>query len=204
MSRRILERIHGHGAQTYPEEDAGFLLGADGTERVVADTVELKNTREADARRTRYLIGPEQYRRAEMEAEARKLEVIGIFHSHPDHPARPSEADRAAAWSGLSYVIVAVESTGGEGKKIVHVHAKDERIDHDKLYDTGGLGLGWHTAKLPGLGDVNWTAFFSALSDTGYRGPVCIEVEDRAYEGSLEDRKRSLRQSKRFLEQFMA
>jgi sugar phosphate isomerase/epimerase len=90
------------------------------------------------------------------------------------------------------------------GSKIVHVHAKDTRIDADQLYDVGVLGLGWHTAKLPGLGDVNWGQFFSALSDTGYRGPVCIEVEDRAYEGSLEDRKRSLRQSKRYLEQFTA
>jgi sugar phosphate isomerase/epimerase len=90
------------------------------------------------------------------------------------------------------------------GKQIVHVHAKDTRIDADKLYEVGILGQGWHTAKLPGLGDVNWMSFFSALSDTGYRGAVCIEVEDRAYEGSLEDRKRALRQSKRFLEQFMA
>ena len=90
------------------------------------------------------------------------------------------------------------------GSRIVHVHAKDTRIDADKLYDVGILGMGWHTAKLPGLGDVHWGQFFSALSDTGYRGAVCIEVEDRAYEGSLEDRKRALRQSKRFLQQFMA
>jgi sugar phosphate isomerase/epimerase len=50
---------------------------------------------------------------------------------------------------------------------------------------------------------VDWSSFFAALTDAGYRGPVCIEVEDRAYEGSLEDRKRALRQSKRFLEPFM-
>src|SRR5262245_22189643 len=90
------------------------------------------------------------------------------------------------------------------GKKIVHVHAKDTRIDREKLYELGLLGLGWHTAKIPGLGDVKWGAFFSALTDAGYRGPVCIEVEDRAYEGSLADRKRALRQSRRYLEQFMA
>jgi sugar phosphate isomerase/epimerase len=89
------------------------------------------------------------------------------------------------------------------GKHFVHVHAKDARIDPDQLYEVGISGLGWHTAKLPGLGDVNWGAFFSALTDAGYRGAVCIEVEDRAYEGSLEKRKRALRQSKRFLEQFM-
>jgi sugar phosphate isomerase/epimerase len=89
------------------------------------------------------------------------------------------------------------------GKRIIHFHAKDTRIDHDKLYQVGIMGLGWHTAKLPGLGDVDWASVFAALTDVGYRGAVCIEVEDRAYEGSLEDRKRALRQSKRYLEQFM-
>jgi sugar phosphate isomerase/epimerase len=89
------------------------------------------------------------------------------------------------------------------GSRIVHVHAKDTRVDLDKLYEVGIMGLGWHTPKLPGLGDVNWSRFFSALTDTGYRGPVCVEAEDRAYEGSLDDRKRALRQSKRYLEQFI-
>jgi len=89
------------------------------------------------------------------------------------------------------------------GKKFVHVHAKDTRIDADKLYEVGSLGLGWHTPKLPGLGDVQWGPFFSALTDTGYQGAVCIEVEDRAYEGDVENRKRALRRSKRYLEQFV-
>ena len=89
-------------------------------------------------------------------------------------------------------------------KRIVHVHAKDARIDHDRLYAVGTLGLGWHTPKIPGLGDVDWGRFFSALSDVRYNGPVCIEVEDRAYEGSRGQRMRALRQSKRFLEQFIA
>ena len=90
------------------------------------------------------------------------------------------------------------------GKHFVHVHAKDTRIDGDRLYDVGSLGLGWYTPKIPGLGDVNWGQFFSALTDIGYNGPVCVEVEDRAFEGSLADRKRSLRQSRRFLEQFVS
>jgi sugar phosphate isomerase/epimerase len=88
-------------------------------------------------------------------------------------------------------------------KHFVHVHAKDTRIDADRIYDVGSAGLGWHTPKLPGLGDVDWGRFFSALSDAGYAGAVCVEVEDRAYEGSLADRKRSLRQSRKFLEQFI-
>lgn len=88
------------------------------------------------------------------------------------------------------------------GKRIVYVHAKDERIDRDRLYEVGVHGFGWHQPKLPGLGDVNWTEFFAALTDVGYRGPVCVEVEDRAYEGSLDDRKRALRQSRRYLERY--
>jgi sugar phosphate isomerase/epimerase len=101
-------------------------------------------------------------------------------------------------WQHIDYVRCIREF----GPRIVHVHAKDTRIDRDLLYERGVLGLGWHTAKLPGLGEVDWAAFFAALTDAGYRGPVCIEVEDRAYEGSLEDRRRALRQSKRYLEQF--
>jgi sugar phosphate isomerase/epimerase len=88
------------------------------------------------------------------------------------------------------------------GRHIVHAHAKDERIDHGRLYEVGVLGLGWHKPKLPGLGDVRWGEYFAALTDAGYTGPVCIEVEDRAYEDSLDARKRALRQSKKFLEQF--
>jgi sugar phosphate isomerase/epimerase len=88
------------------------------------------------------------------------------------------------------------------GPHIVHVHAKDERIDRDRLYEVGALGLGWHRPKLPGLGDVQWGEFFAALTDSGYAGPVCIEVEDRAYERSADDRKRAVRQSKKFLDRF--
>lgn len=88
------------------------------------------------------------------------------------------------------------------GRHLVHVHAKDERIDRDRLYEVGVLGLGWHVPKLPGLGDVDWGGFFAALTDAGYAGPVCVEVEDRAYEASLADRQRALRQSRNFLAKF--
>jgi len=92
------------------------------------------------------------------------------------------------------------------GDRIFHVHAKDVRVDRDRMNDAGILAypLEYHTPKLPGLGDVDWSAFFAALTDVGYNGYVCIEVEDRAYEGSLEDRKRSLVQSGRFLRQFVS
>ena len=89
--------------------------------------------------------------------------------------------------------------------RIFHVHAKDARVDEAKLSDVGVLAtpLEYHSPKLPGLGDVDWGLFFSVLGDTGYTGPVCIEVEDRAYEGSLAMRKEALRQSARYLSQFM-
>lgn len=89
--------------------------------------------------------------------------------------------------------------------KLFHIHAKDVRLDRQRLDDVGIMAtpLEFHTPKLPGLGDVNWGRFFSALTDVGYDGPVCIEAEDRAYEGSLEKRKGSLIQSGRYLRQFM-
>ncbi len=89
--------------------------------------------------------------------------------------------------------------------KFVHVHAKDARVDKHRLYEVGIMGtpLQFHTPKLPGLGDVDWGQFYSYLSDAGYDGPVCIEAEDRAYEGSLERRKVSLVQSGGYLRQFM-
>jgi sugar phosphate isomerase/epimerase len=102
-------------------------------------------------------------------------------------------------WQQIDYVRC-IREFGG---RIVHVHAKDERIDRDRLYEQGVLGLGWHVPKLPGLGEVDWGAFFAALTEVGYNGPVCVEVEDRAYEGSLEDRQRALRQSRRFLQQWV-
>ncbi len=90
-------------------------------------------------------------------------------------------------------------------EKLFHVHAKDVRIDQQLLDDVGIMAtpLEYHLPKLPGLGDVNWGQFYAVLSDVGYEGPVCIEVEDRAYEATLESRKASLSQSGRYLKQFM-
>jgi sugar phosphate isomerase/epimerase len=88
--------------------------------------------------------------------------------------------------------------------RIFHAHAKDVRVDRERLDDVGIMAtpLEFHNPKLPGLGEVQWGRFFSVLSDTGYDGPVCVEVEDRAYEGSVERRKEALRQSLRYLRNF--
>ncbi len=89
--------------------------------------------------------------------------------------------------------------------KFFHVHAKDLKIDQYQLDQVGVFAHPnlWHTPKLPGLGQVNWSAFFSTLSDKGYNGAVCVEVEDRAYEGPIESRLAALEQSYRYLRQYM-
>ena len=88
--------------------------------------------------------------------------------------------------------------------RIFHIHAKDVRVYPDKLNDVGIMAtpLEYHQPKLPGLGNVNWGDFFAALTDIRYKGPVCIEVEDRAYEETLDDRKTSLRVSRDNLKQY--
>lgn len=90
--------------------------------------------------------------------------------------------------------------------RLFHVHAKDVRIDRERLDDVGILAtpLEYHVPKLPGLGEVDWGRFFSVLGDVGYRGPVCVEVEDRTFEGSLESRQAALHQSATYLRNFVA
>lgn len=89
--------------------------------------------------------------------------------------------------------------------RMVHIHAKDVRIDREKVNHHGIFAHPklWHTPKLPGLGDVDWGRFIGYLTETGYDGPVCVEVEDRAFEGSEEMRLRSLRLSHDHLRQFI-
>jgi len=89
--------------------------------------------------------------------------------------------------------------------RLVHVHAKDVRVDQRRLDEVGILAHPnlYHFPKLPGLGDVNWGRFFAALTDVGYAGPVCVEVEDRPYEGTLALRQTALRQSAAYLRQFV-
>lgn len=104
-------------------------------------------------------------------------------------------------WQQIDYVKPLWEFSD----RIFHVHAKDVRVDKRRLNDVGILAtpLEYHTPKLPGLGEVNWGQFLSVLGDVGYKGPVCVEVEDRAYEGSLELRQAALRQSATYLRQFL-
>jgi proteasome lid subunit RPN8/RPN11 len=102
--------IREHGRRTYPEECCGALLGrfVDGVATVEVARA-IANVRE-DGRRRRFLVDPRDYLEVEREADRQGLTVLGFYHSHPDHPAAPSDFDRRHAWPNLHYVIVAVEA----------------------------------------------------------------------------------------------
>jgi sugar phosphate isomerase/epimerase len=104
-------------------------------------------------------------------------------------------------WQQIDYIAPLAEFRD----RIFHVHAKDARIDRKALDDHGVLSYPnlWHTPKLPGLGEIRWGPFLGALAEVGYDGHVAVEVEDRAFEGSLEKRQEALVISGRHLIQFM-
>ena len=111
INEDILAQIHAHGEASYPNEGAGFLLGnEDGGERHVVQLFTTENAREDEARHNRYLVTPEDYLKAEITADELGLSLIGVFHSHPDHPNRPSEFDREWAQPFFSYVITSVNA----------------------------------------------------------------------------------------------
>jgi proteasome lid subunit RPN8/RPN11 len=104
----ITGQIHQDLARAYPEEGCGVLLGRElGETREVVRVVTFDNQCD-ESRRNRYLIAPEQFLAADRAARDEGLDVLGFYHSHPDHPARPSEFDRENAWPWYSYVIVSV------------------------------------------------------------------------------------------------
>lgn len=111
ITSALLARIHHHGETAYPEEGVGFMLGrVDGDRRRVFELLPVENAREGGARHNRYLVQAQDVLHSELEAERLGLDVIGIFHSHPDHPDRPSEFDREWALPWLSYLITSVSS----------------------------------------------------------------------------------------------
>jgi sugar phosphate isomerase/epimerase len=105
-------------------------------------------------------------------------------------------------WQQMDYIKPLREFAG----RIFHVHAKDARIDRQKLDDVGIAAdpLAFHQPVIPGSGDIDWGRFVNGLAEVGYRGPVCVEVEDRAYEDSLQTRQEALRKSRDFLRRWCA
>lgn len=104
-------------------------------------------------------------------------------------------------WMQMDYIRPVYEFR----EKIFHVHFKDARVYREKLNEVGIMAapLDFHSPKLPGLGDIDWSKFISALNDIRYSGYACIEVEDKNFEGSLDDRKHALVLSRRYLSNFL-
>ena len=120
----LLDQVHAHVTAAYPNEACGLLLGdlqqtvGGSTMHVVvrieatanvADQLSAFESHVPGSLSNRYLISPDDYVRIDRAAHAENLDIIGIFHSHPDHPATPSREDLRTAWLGLSYVIVSVQ-----------------------------------------------------------------------------------------------
>jgi proteasome lid subunit RPN8/RPN11 len=117
ISPDLVARMHAHLEAGYPHEACGILIGEvspleTGFLRTVKDLALVPNVwsveSDREGLRNRYLISPDDMARADREAGRRGLDIIGFFHSHPDHPSRPSETDREFAWPNVSFVIVAV------------------------------------------------------------------------------------------------
>jgi proteasome lid subunit RPN8/RPN11 len=107
ISKTLIEKINSHLEAAYPEEGAGFLLGKNNE---VKEILPLSNAREDEARHNRFLITAEDYLKAELKADELELNLIGVFHSHPDCPNVPSEYDREWAQPYFSYVITRVDN----------------------------------------------------------------------------------------------
>ena len=115
IGRGDVGHIHQHAKEAYPEECAGALVGMDvGEIKIVVDVWRAQNTHE-DERSRRFLIEPLQIKEFEERARERDMDLLGFYHSHPDHPAKPSEYDREHAWPYYSYVIAAVAEDRVEG-----------------------------------------------------------------------------------------
>jgi len=131
ISPQTLKQIHSHGEAAYPEEGAGLMLGhVDGDVRVVTAILGIDNAREDGARHNRYLITAQDMLHGEQEAMRRGLDIVGIFHSHPDHPNRPSEFDRDWALPWFSYVITSVQS--GKALESRSWRLQDDRSSFDE------------------------------------------------------------------------
>jgi len=125
----IAEAIRAHGAETYPNECCGALYGRDG---VVTATFALSNTTEEGPRR-RFLVRPQDYTAAERSATELGAELVGFYHSHPDHPARPSQYDLDHAWPFFSYIIVAVRAGKPEAMTSWRLREDRSAFDSERL-----------------------------------------------------------------------
>lgn len=126
LSDGVVAAIRDHGRETYPNECCGALIGSDGH---VMEAYSLPNTTEEGPRR-RFLVRPADYRAAEARATERGASLLGFYHSHPDHPAQPSQYDLDHAWPSFSYVIISVRN--GEPDDMRSWRLREDRSQFDE------------------------------------------------------------------------
>jgi proteasome lid subunit RPN8/RPN11 len=134
LSNSCRESIRAHGEGAFPEECCGAMLGRDredGTREIV-DLIAAPNTVTAQRRR-RYLLDPKVLLAAERTARRRGLDLLGIYHSHPDHPSTPSELDRQHAWPCWSYVILSVRDGCDAGLQSWRLRDDRSRFDEEEI-----------------------------------------------------------------------
>jgi proteasome lid subunit RPN8/RPN11 len=129
------DEIAAHGERDYPYECCGLLIGsfADTGSKVVAETFPISNAREEAAKRNRFLIRPDELLRGEQYAASRHLDIVGFYHSHPDHPAVPSQYDLEHAWPTYSYIVVAVRNGQGEDFRSWEMEADRSRFNEEAI-----------------------------------------------------------------------
>lgn len=143
---RHMLTIDRHASMSYPEECCGVLIGRSSGDTTFVERVLSVGNERQDSRHNRFLISPETVLAAHKEARNLGLDIVGYYHSHPDHPARPSEFDREHAWPGLSYLIVSVQ--GGKVAEARSWRLADERDRYEEeAVEQGGFpfsSLGIH------------------------------------------------------------
>lgn len=139
ISTRHLQTAGKHAATSYPDECCGVLIGRSGSDSTVVERLLSVDNERNESRHNRYLINPETVLAAHKEARALGLDVVGYYHSHPDHPARPSEFDREHAWPGVSYLIVSVEKGSVADARSWRLADDREKFDEEEIEQSGAL-----------------------------------------------------------------
>ena len=129
------QEIIAHGERDYPFECCGLLLGifAEGGDKVCSEIYPISNAREEAAKRNRFLIRPEELLRGEKFASGKGLDVVGFYHSHPDHPAVPSQYDLDHAWPLYSYIVVSIRLGQGEDLRSWEMQSDRSRFDEEEI-----------------------------------------------------------------------
>jgi proteasome lid subunit RPN8/RPN11 len=140
ISPRHLQTIGRHATASYPDECCGVLIGRAMEDATVVERVLSVGNERQDSRHNRFLISPETILAAQKEARGLGLDVVGYYHSHPDHPARPSDFDREHAWPWVSYLIVSLQ-----GRKVVDTRSwrlrEDRESFDEEAIDQAALGI---------------------------------------------------------------